>query len=134
MGFEGNALGDEATQAVQVDQMSKFQAIAKGAACSDDGISEAQGANLNTEVNAVRGTHAGERIARSSLSIRKILRSLWNYLDARVCRASARTRPSRVASVMPQSAARVGAMSAGVTALKYSPGWIPYPSKSSGTC
>ena len=38
--------------------MSEFQAITKGATCSDDGISKAQSANLHLEVNAVRGTHA----------------------------------------------------------------------------
>ena len=39
-----------------------------------------------------------------------------------VVRASARMWPSRGASVTPVSAARVGAISAGVTSRKYSPG------------
>src|SRR6266403_6008665 len=53
---------------------------------------------------------------------------------AALARASARTWPSREARVRPQRAARVGAMSAGVTGWKYWPGWMPKPISRTGTC
>ncbi len=59
-GLQGNAFGDEAAQVAQVNQMSEFQAITKGAAGSDDGISKAQSANLHLEVNAFQGIHVGD--------------------------------------------------------------------------
>src|ERR1700688_1317326 len=47
---------------------------------------------------------------------------LWlSWLDQCFAIASARTWPSREANVMPHSDARVGAMSAGVAWLRYSP-------------
>ena len=59
--------GDESAQPVQVDQMGEFHPISKGAAGSDDGISEAQSANLHAEVNAIRrDSHWSQRIARSA--------------------------------------------------------------------
>jgi len=58
-GFEGEALGDEAAEAVEVDEMSEFEAVAEGAATGEDRISEAQGANLDGEVNTVGGSHCG---------------------------------------------------------------------------
>jgi hypothetical protein len=36
--------------------MGKFQAVTKGAACSDDGIAKAQRADGNAQVNISRGS------------------------------------------------------------------------------
>src|SRR6266851_4827308 len=52
---------------------------------------------------------------------------------ALLARASARMWPSREARVMPQRAANVGAMSAGVMDWKYWPGWMPKPIRRTGT-
>ena len=56
--MEGDALGDEAAEAIQIHQVSELQPITKGSAGGNDGISEAQSANLYAEVNAVRRIHS----------------------------------------------------------------------------
>jgi hypothetical protein len=57
-GLQRNSFGDETAEAVQIHQMGELQAVAEGSAGGNDGISEAQSANLYAEVNAVGRIHA----------------------------------------------------------------------------
>jgi hypothetical protein len=57
-GLQGNPFGDEAAEAIQVHQMGELQPIPKRSTGGNDGISEAQSANLHAEVNAVGGIHS----------------------------------------------------------------------------
>jgi hypothetical protein len=52
--LKGESLGNQATQAVQIHQMGKFQPVTKGAAGSDDGVAKAKRADGNAKVNISR--------------------------------------------------------------------------------
>jgi hypothetical protein len=45
--------------------MGKFDTIAEGSAGSENGIPQAQGANLYAEIDSVRGTHFQKSLPRS---------------------------------------------------------------------
>jgi hypothetical protein len=52
-----DALGDDPTQSVQIEQMGKLYPISKRPTRGNDGIAQAQSANLYAKVNAVGSTH-----------------------------------------------------------------------------
>jgi hypothetical protein len=56
-GFPGQTLDDEAAEPVQINQVGEFDAVAKGSTGSENGIPQAQGANLYAEIDSVCGTH-----------------------------------------------------------------------------
>jgi len=51
------AFGDEAAEAAQVNQVGKLESVTEGAASGENGIPQAQGANLYAEIDSVCGTH-----------------------------------------------------------------------------
>ena len=55
-GFAGKALGDQATQGVQVDEVGEFEPITKRAAGRDDWIAKPERADGNAQVNISRST------------------------------------------------------------------------------
>jgi hypothetical protein len=46
--------------------MGKFEAVTKGAAGRNNGISEAQSADVNAEIDKASGGHIARRITRSA--------------------------------------------------------------------
>jgi len=130
--------------------VGKFEAVAEGSTGCENRIPQAQRANFYAEVNGASGTHfAKENNTKplppvaESLASSSICREIktGEIETTQGCfggaaraglgatgraeeffRASARTRPSRGARVIPQRVARVGAISAGVMDWKYSPG------------
>jgi hypothetical protein len=42
--------------------VGEFDAVTEGAACSENGIPQAQGANLYAEIDSVCGTHFGKSL------------------------------------------------------------------------
>jgi len=63
--FAGQALGDEASEAVQVNKVGEFEAVTKGSTGSENRIPQAQRANFYAEVNGTSGAHFVRRITRS---------------------------------------------------------------------
>jgi len=60
--FEGKAFDDEAAETVQINEMGELSAVTKCAAGSENGIPQAQGANLYAEIDSVCGTHFGQSL------------------------------------------------------------------------
>jgi hypothetical protein len=56
-GFAGKALGDEAAEAVQVNEVGKFEAVTEGSTGGENRIPQAQRANFYAEVNGASGAH-----------------------------------------------------------------------------
>jgi hypothetical protein len=56
-GFTGKTLGNEAAEAIQVNEVGKFEAVTEGATGSENRIPQAQRANFYAEVNGASGTH-----------------------------------------------------------------------------
>lgn len=54
-GLEGEALGDDAAETVQVDNVGELDAVTKGARGGDDRVAEGEFADVDGEVNSVRG-------------------------------------------------------------------------------
>jgi hypothetical protein len=61
-GFPGQALYDEAAETVQINEMGELDAVAEGSAGGENGIPQAQGANLYAEIDSVRSTHFGKSL------------------------------------------------------------------------
>jgi len=59
-GFAGKALGDEAAEAVEVNEVGEFEAVTEGSACGENRIPHAQRANSYAEVNGASGSHFAE--------------------------------------------------------------------------
>ncbi len=133
--FQRNALGDNSAQAVQVHQMGKLQPISECSAGSKDGISK--GATRQSELGGLRvqknSRQLGEYHEAVATSSNSILAEPFTSIRSYLRKASASTRPSRVASVTPVNAASVGATSAGVAASRYSPCRMPKPISNTGT-
>jgi hypothetical protein len=47
---------------VQINEMSELDAVAEGSAGGENGIPQAQGANLYAEIDSVRSTHFGKSL------------------------------------------------------------------------
>jgi hypothetical protein len=45
-----------------MNEMGKLDAVAEGSAGSENGIPQAQGANLYAEIDSVRSTHFGQSL------------------------------------------------------------------------
>jgi hypothetical protein len=60
-GFPGKALGDKATEAVQVDEVGEFEAVTECSTGGENRIPKAQRANFYAEVNGASGAHFGEK-------------------------------------------------------------------------
>jgi hypothetical protein len=60
--FARKAFDDQATEAIQVNQVGKLDTITKCAASGKNGIPQAQGANLYAEIDSVCGTHFGKEL------------------------------------------------------------------------
>src|SRR5207249_11522731 len=56
-GFAGQALGDEASEAVQVNKVGEFEAVTEGSTGGENRIPQAQRANFYAEVNGASGAH-----------------------------------------------------------------------------
>ncbi len=56
-GFAGKPLGDEASEAVQVNKMCEFEAVTEGTTGGENRIPQAQRANFYAEVNGASGAH-----------------------------------------------------------------------------
>jgi hypothetical protein len=56
-GFAGQTLDDEAAEAIQVNQVGELDTVAERSTGSENGIPQAQGANLYAEIDSVCGTH-----------------------------------------------------------------------------
>src|SRR6266852_7547123 len=61
--FAGETFGDEAAEGVQIYKVGKFEAVSEGSTGGENGIPQAQRANLHAQVNSVRGTHFAESLA-----------------------------------------------------------------------
>ena len=59
-GFAGQALGDEAAEAVEVNEVGKFEAVTEGSTSGENRIPQAQRANFYAEVNGASGSHFAE--------------------------------------------------------------------------
>ena len=55
--FAGKSLGDEASEAVQVNQVGEFEAVTEGSTGGENRITQAQRANFYAEVNGTNGAH-----------------------------------------------------------------------------
>ena len=55
-GLSGEALGDQSAEAVEVDQRGEFEAVTKGAAGGNDGITKPESADGYAQVNISRRT------------------------------------------------------------------------------
>ena len=60
-GFTGKALGDEASEPIQVNKMGEFEAVAERSAGPENRIPQAQRANFYAEVNGASGAHFVEK-------------------------------------------------------------------------
>jgi hypothetical protein len=60
-GFAGEALGDKASETVEVNKVGEFEAVAEGAAGRENRIPQAQCANFYAEVNNASGAHFAEK-------------------------------------------------------------------------
>jgi hypothetical protein len=60
-GFAGETLGDEASEAVEVHEMGKFEAVTEGSTGGENRIPQAQRANFYAEVNGASGAHFAEK-------------------------------------------------------------------------
>ena len=56
-GFAGKALGDEASKAVQVNEVGEFEAVTESSTGGENRIPQAQRANFYAEVNGASGAH-----------------------------------------------------------------------------
>ena len=75
-GFSGKPLGNEASQAVQVNEVGEFEAVTEGSTGSENRIPQAQRANLYAEINGASGTHFVQEDNTKSIPItRKISQS-----------------------------------------------------------
>jgi len=52
--FEGEAFDDKAAEAVEIYEVGELDSVTEGAAGGKDRISEAQRADLDTEINSAR--------------------------------------------------------------------------------
>jgi hypothetical protein len=74
--FAGKSLGDEASEAVQVNQVGEFEAVTEGSAGSENRIPKAQRANIYAEISGASGAHFVRKDNTNfALSLRKILLS-----------------------------------------------------------
>ena len=55
--FAGKAFGDEASEAVQVDEVGEFKAVTEGSAGGENRVPQAQRANFYAEVNGASRAH-----------------------------------------------------------------------------
>jgi hypothetical protein len=55
-GLPREGFGDQTTEAAEINQMCEFQAVTKGTACGDDGITKPESADGNAQVNISRRT------------------------------------------------------------------------------
>lgn len=119
--------------------MGKFDAISKRATGCNNGVSEAQNADVNAEIDRASGAHIGGSIPRNTGQAASIpgtengvvVKPFYRCderespgdcvseddgagMDEEPSSASYNVRPSRVASVIPHRVASVGAISAGV--------------------
>jgi hypothetical protein len=53
--------------------MGEFNAVTEGSAGGNNGIAQAQGANLYAEIDSVCGTHFGKSLPRSELGRWRLL-------------------------------------------------------------
>ncbi len=60
-GFARKPLGDETSQAVQVNQVGEFEAVTEGSAGGENRVPQAQRANFYAEVNGASGAHFVEK-------------------------------------------------------------------------
>jgi hypothetical protein len=60
-GFAGKAFGDEASEAIQVNEVGEFEAVTEGSAGGENRIPQAQRANLYAEINGASGTHFAQK-------------------------------------------------------------------------
>jgi len=67
-GFAGKAFGDEASEAVQVDKVGKFEAVTEGSTSGENRIPQAQRANFYAEVNGASGAHFAQENTTKSFS------------------------------------------------------------------
>jgi hypothetical protein len=56
-GFAGKALGDEASEAFQVNEVGEFEAVTEGSTGGENGIPQAQCANIYAEISGASGAH-----------------------------------------------------------------------------
>ena len=61
--FEGKALGNEAADFVQIDEMGKLYAVTEGAAGGKNGIAKTQSADIYAEIDSADRSHSAGRIA-----------------------------------------------------------------------
>src|SRR5882762_1745613 len=54
-------LGDEAAEAVQVNEVGEFKAVTKGSAGGENRVPQAQRANFYAEINGASGTHFAQK-------------------------------------------------------------------------
>ena len=71
--FAGKTLGDEASEAVQVNEVGEFEAVTEGSTGGKNRIPQAQRANFYAEVNGASGAHFVQRISRSHSHSSQIL-------------------------------------------------------------
>jgi hypothetical protein len=71
-GFAGQTLGDEASEAIQINQVGEFEAVTKGSAGGENRIPQAQRANFYAEVNGASGAHFAHKDNMKRLSANKI--------------------------------------------------------------
>jgi hypothetical protein len=60
-GLAGKAFGDEASEAIQVHKVGKFEAVTEGSAGGENRIPQAHRANLYAEINGASGTHFAQK-------------------------------------------------------------------------
>ena len=64
-GFAGKALGDEAAEVVEVNEVGEFEGVTEGSTGGENRIPQAHRANFYAEVSGASGAHFGKRIPRS---------------------------------------------------------------------
>jgi len=80
-GLTRKALGDEASEAVQVYEVGEFEAVTEGSTGGENRIPQAQRANLDTQINGLGGTHFGEK----NITVRGLIaQELHNFRVVRV--------------------------------------------------
>jgi len=69
-GFAGKALGDEASKAVQVNEVGEFEAVTESSTGGENRIPQAQRANFYAEVNGASGAHFTQKHNTKLVSLR----------------------------------------------------------------
>ncbi len=94
-GFAGKALGNEASEAVQVNKVGEFEAVTEGSTGGENRIPQAQRANFYAEVSGTSGAHFVEKdITKALLLLAKSGRQ--SVSGFRTDREMACLRPDRL--------------------------------------